>query len=329
MESQIFPQVYAAIHTDENIRRKSRSGGVFTVFSDQILKRSGVVYGVVLKNNTIAQHIRAADTVGRDAMRGSKYIQSSTKNTFREVREDLNAGKIVLYTGTSCQIAGLKGFLKNVDQENLYCIDIVCYGVPSPFIWRDYVHFLENKFKSTCTDVDFRDKKTFGWKAHYEALTFRSGLLKRERKYYNDTFKKLFFSNHILRPSCYACPYKSIAHPGDITIADYWGIQKAAPEFYDNKGVSLVLINNEKGRELFESIKPYLRFKPTRIEDSMQPSLKAPVSEPADRAIFWEDYRSMPFGQLLKKYTYNKGVKGMLHRLIIKKKVLTSFRRPY
>lgn len=324
MNDRNFPKVYAVIHKDENVRRESRSGGVFTALSDQVLKRNGVVYGVVLRNNILAEHTRAIDSAGRDAMRGSKYIQSSTKNTFKEVQADLLEGKSVLYTGTSCQIAGLKEFLKNAKQENLYCIDIVCHGVPSPIIWKDYVHFLEKKLKSTCTNVDFRDKKTFGWTAHYETLTFRSNLFRWERKYHSDIFKKLFYDHYTLRPSCYKCPYKSIAHPGDITIADYWGIQKAAPELYDNKGISLVLINNEKGQELFESIKPYVIFKPTKIEDSMQPPLTAPFAEPTDRAFFWEDYHAMPFGRLLNKYVKNKGIRGFFHRLSIMKKALHS-----
>lgn len=324
MEELNFPQVYAAIHKDENVRKASRSGGVFTAFSDQILKENGVVYGVVLKNNILAEHTRVVDSIGRDAMRGSKYIQSSTKNTFKEVQEDLKKGKHVLYTGTSCQIAGLKGLLQNQNLDHLYCIDIVCHGVPSPIIWQDYVNFLEKKLNATCTNVDFRDKNTFGWTAHYEKLTFRSHFFKRKRNYYSDTFKKLYYGHYILRPSCYKCPYKSITHPGDITIADYWGIKKAAPELYDDKGVSLVLINNQKGYELLNSIKPYVRLKSTRIEDSMQPPLKAPFSEPINRAVFWEDYHNMPFEKLLNKYVQKRGLKKLLHNLNIIKKVLSS-----
>ncbi len=322
MEKNMYPQVFAAINTNENIRGKSRSGGVFTAVSDVILKQDGTVYGVILKDCVRAEHIRAIDHSGRDSMRGSKYIQSSTMNTYREVREDLRKGKKVLYTGTSCQIAGLKGYLRNEKQDNLYCMDIICHGVPSPLVWESYVRYLEKKLNGDCLDVDFRNKEVFGWKAHYESLQFRTRIGKREKKYYSDVFKDLFYSHYILRPSCYKCPYKSIIHPGDMTIGDYWGIRKAAPELDDDKGVSLVLVNNAKGEELFTCIKDSVKYKSTLIEDSMQPPLIAPFEEPEERDMFWRDYYSMPFDKLLNKYSNHKGIYSFINSMRIMKKIV-------
>ena len=323
----IYPYCYAVRINDEEVRRESRSGGVFTAVSDYILKEGGAVYGCVLRGNRIAEHVRAESPGERDRMRGSKYIQSNTGRTFCEVLHDLEKGKKVLYTGTSCQIAGLRSFLHGRDCSRLICMDIVCHGVPSPLIWKEYLQLYERKIHGKCISVDFRNKKDFGWKEHIETMTFRTNLRGRPRTIHSNLFRKLFLRDVILRPACYHCPYKSVHHPGDLTIADYWGIEKAAPEFDDDKGVSLVLINNEKAEELFRAILPLLTVRMTRIEDSLQPALKAPFPEPADRQNFWNDYKSLSFEKVLTKYTNTTGCNYFINELRIFKRVVKSLRR--
>lgn len=137
----------------------------------------------------------------------------------------------------------------------------------------------------------------FGWHDHVETLCFENGKSTSSR-----VFKELFYGHTVLRPSCYECPYKSVIHPGDITIADYWGIEKAAPEFDDNKGVSLVLVNNEAGEKIFEKVKKRLIWKQTKLEDSMQPPLKAPFPKPDNREQFWSDFENKSFEYVAKKY---------------------------
>lgn len=178
-------------------------------------------------------------------MRGSKYIQSKIGDTFRNVKSDLVAGHEIIFSGTSCQVAGLKQFLGK-DYENLLCIDIVCHGVPSPKVWKAYLAWHERNNNSLIQSVDFRNKGKFGWRDHVETLTFLN-LKSIDSK----VFRSIFYGHAVLRPCCYECPYKSNRHPVDVTIADYWGIEKVAPEFDDNKGVSLVLVNNEYGDILF------------------------------------------------------------------------------
>ena len=136
-----------------------------------------------------------------------------------------------------------------------------------------------------------------GWHDHVETLCFENGKSTSSR-----VFKELFYGHTVLRPSCYECPYKSVIHPGDITIADYWGIEKAAPEFDDNKGVSLVLVNNEAGEKIFEKVKKRLIWKQTKLEDSMQPPLKAPFPKPDNREQFWSDFENKSFEYVAKKY---------------------------
>ena len=290
------PKVYAVKHKKEKTRAVSRSGGVFTAISDWVLANKGVVYGCILSKDFEAVHIRADHVDGRNRMRGSKYIPSRLGNTFRNVQADLFDGRRVLFTGTSCQIAGLKGFLKK-DYDNLICMDIICHGVPSPKVWFAYLEWQEKRYGAKVNDVDFRNKQDFGWHEHIETFSFDNG-----KKVSGEIFKNLFFGHMILRPSCYVCPYKSIVHPGDITIGDYWGIEKAAPEFDDNKGVSIVLINTNIGEYVFNAVKNKVMWKATRIEDSMQMALKEAVPKPSGREQFWNEYYAKNFGYIVRKY---------------------------
>ncbi|MCD8132050.1 MAG: Coenzyme F420 hydrogenase/dehydrogenase, beta subunit C-terminal domain [Lachnospiraceae bacterium] len=310
------PEVYAVRHQDESIRAASRSGGIFTALSDLVLESGGIVYGCVLTEDFRAVHIRADSADLRNQMRGSKYIQSEQGDTYKNVKLDLDAGNSVLFSGTSCQIAGLRGFLGR-EYENLICVDIVCHGVPSKKVWMKYLEWQEKKTGKKIVAVDFRDKGTFGWGAHTETLTMDDG-----SKVSSQVFRTLFYGHTVLRPCCYECPYKDVMHPGDITIADYWGIEKAAPEFDDNKGVSLVLINTDKGIRDFAECKEKLVWKKTRIEDSMQPPLKAPFPRPANRDAFWSDFNDDDFDVVAKRYggygclnTIKKKARGLKRRV--------------
>lgn len=295
-EGKRWPQVYAVRHRDDSVRMSSRSGGIFTALSDIVLENKGVIYGCVLNKEFQAEHFRAETRQERDRMRGSKYIQSNVGDTFKAVKDDLIKGKQVLFSGTSCQIAGLKLYLKQ-DYENLLCIDIVCHGVASPLIWKNYLEWQQKRNQDCIRAVDFRNKKEFGWRAHVESLFFDGG-----KVVHSKIFTSIFYQHSALRPCCYHCPFKSVMHPGDITIADYWGIEKAAPEFDDNKGVSLVLVNNTRGTDWFELCKNTLVWKKTRLEDSMQPPLERPFDEPEDRGKFWSDFYNLRFEDFLKKH---------------------------
>lgn len=290
--------VYAVKHSSEEIRMDSRSGGIFTALSDETLKNGGAVYGCVMKDQYTAVHIRAESTDDRNKMRGSKYIQSDMGDCFQQVKKDLLSDRYVLFSGTSCQIDGLKSYLGK-EYERLLCVDIVCHSVPSRKIWEDFVRYQEKKY-GQCVGINFRNKRDFGWADHIETLSFD----KKGKKIYVDTeiFKNLFYGDYISRPSCYECPYKSIYHPGDITIGDYWGIDKAAPGFNDNKGVSLVIINTEKGKDAFEAVKENCTFQETKIEDSIQSPFVKPIGRPQNRASFWDDYKNRKSSYIIKKY---------------------------
>lgn len=299
------PEVYAVKHKDEKIRAESRSGGMFTALSDKILEYDGVIYGCILTEDFRAVHIRTENKELRNRMRGSKYIQSRLGDIFKDVKSDLNSGRMVLFSGTSCQVAGLNKFLEK-EYDNLLCVDIVCHGVPSPLVWKKYLGWQENRAHAKVVSVDFRNKKDFGWRAHVETLILENG-----RPINSKVFAKIFYGHASLRPCCYECPYKSTMHPSDVTLADYWGIEKAAIGFDDNKGVSLVLVNNYKGKAAFQSVMEDIVYQSTKLEDSIQPPLKTPFPRPDNREIFWRDFKNMEFGNIAVKYGGN-GVKNKL-----------------
>ena len=290
------PICFAAKHKKADVLAESQSGGIFTALSDVVLQENGVIYGCALTADLRAIHIRAESVEERNRMRGSKYVQSSLGNVFKDVKQDLLADRKVLFSGTSCQIAGLRGFLKK-EWPNLLCVDILCHGVPSPKVWQAYWQWLEKKRGKKLVAADFRNKRVFGWRTIKQTMRFCDGT-----EEHSDIFARLFYDDNALRPCCYSCPYKSRMHPGDITIADYWGIEKAAPEFDDEKGTSLVLVNNEHGRGYFEQVKKVLTWKETDLSRSLQPALVKPNERPAERNRFWKDFGSKSFDKVIYKY---------------------------
>lgn len=292
-------QVFAVKHSDEKVVEKSRSGGFFTAISDYIMENNGSVYGCVLTEEMIAKHIRAVTKIERDKMRGSKYIQSNLGNTFNEVKKDLETGILVLFSGTSCQVAGLKNFLRK-EYDNLVTIDILCSGVPSEKIWLDYLKYMKPNGYSIKI-ADFRNKQKYGWREHIETLVFEN---KRGRQIEIDSylFKELFSKHLIIRPVCYECPFKSFNHPADFTIGDFWGIEAAVPEFNDDKGCSLVLVNTEKAGILFSVVSKVLQYKESTVDECVQPVLKKPFDLPSDRKAFWECYSKQGMDAALRRY---------------------------
>lgn len=299
MERSVKPIVYGVKHRDEFVRGASRSGGVFTALSDYILDKGGIIYGCVMDNCVEAVHKRAETAEERDMMRGSKYIQSNMGDTFKLVKNDVDLGRDIMFTGTPCQIAGLQSFLGK-DKDKVIYVDIACHGVPSPMIWKDYVRWNEARFKQTCSKVDFRDKTKFGWEAHVETLVLENE--GKELRVSDNVFAKLFCEHNVLRPSCYECPYRSVQRTGDITLADFWGISRVNAEFNDNKGVSLVLINTERGLSFFEKVKDELNWFTTSIENSMQPAFRDFWSIPKTRDTFWKEYNNKDFSFIARKY---------------------------
>lgn len=299
MENKLYPLAYGCKNKDENIRAVSRSGGVFTAISDYILDNGGVVYGCALNDKFEAVHKRAITKEERNAFRGSKYVQSDVGDTFVQVKNDLNNGISVMYSGTPCQIDGLKRYLNlsKVQTDKLITVDLVCHGVPSPKVWRDYLSYVEKKNNSKIIDVEFRNKKDYGWKDHVEKLTFINGNVCNSKEY-----TSLFHTDYVLRRSCHECNYTSKKRVSDITLADFWGIEKLDPEFNDNKGLSLILVNSDKGNDLFNAVSSSIEYREYPAEKVNQTTLIHPHFYKARKEEFWNDYNSNSFEYIVKKY---------------------------
>lgn len=303
------PEAYGARHKDMSEVETSRSGAAFIAISDWILEQGGIVYGVGYADHFRVVHKRAVTKEERDEFKGSKYVQSDIGTIFRQVKQDLRDGKIVLFSGTPCQTAGLNSYIGKKYRENLYLVDIVCHGVPSPYIWRDYLSYIEKKYKKKVSVVNFRDKGEYGWVAHKETFIFEDGeKITPEQSPYTD----LFYKHIILRQSCGSCHYCNTVRPSDITIADFWGIEKTNTEINkDNKGVSLLLVNTDKGHRVLEEIKNKLYLISAKLDDCLQANLMHPSILNAKSKEFESLYVKRGFTSVLKKYT-NVGLKNKL-----------------
>lgn len=241
------PECYAAQARDE-IREVSSSGGVFTLLAEEILARKGYVCGAAFRDDWTVHHMIVDNKEELAKLRGSKYVQSDIGYCYREISKLLKAGKYVLFTGTPCQVAGLYLFLGKKDYETLYTVDIFCHGAPSPGVWKRYLR--ENYDIASIRKINFRDKSAIGWSCSHVAITLHNGT-----KDISDDYTKWFHRSAILRPSCRECKYSQIPRPADISLGDFWGINSINADLNDKKGLSNVLINSEKGKHLYNSIR--------------------------------------------------------------------------
>ena len=287
---------YIVKHKDIKKRMKSRSGGVFVAVSDKVLEAGGVIYGCALDEQFHAYHCKATTKEERNRFCGSKYVQSDMKDAIKEAISDLEAGKLVLFSGTPCQIAGMKAVCPERWSENLLCVDIVCHGVPSPAVWDSYMEYMQKKYHGKITEVDFRNKRKHGWWEHIESVKIH-GL-----EVDSQIYKNLFYEHNVLRECCYQCPYKSLERVGDISIADAWGIAQAAPGFDDNKGVSLVLVSTGKGQEWLDKAFDSCDYEECNIADYMQDPFIKSFSKPDNYEKFWGEYFAGNFSEMVKKH---------------------------
>lgn len=273
-------KVFAAKNSNKVKRTQSSSGGLFIALAEQIIKQDGVVFGACFDSNWEIEHQFTETLDGLFPLMRSKYVQSRIGNTFKEAEQFLKQEKMVLYVGTSCQIAGLKRFLRK-NYENLITVDFICHGVPSPKVWRKYLReeFEEQSMLclsaekntilssslnsiSSIKDINFRAKSYNGYDWEKSGFViFGKSVNKNQHnsvlssyKHNENPFMKGFLANIYLRPSCYHCPAKSGRSGADITLADFWGIQKIDPSFYDKAGVGCAIINSTKGQTLFNTI---------------------------------------------------------------------------
>lgn len=297
-------------HKNKYVRQKSRSGGAFTVITDYVLENGGCIFGVVLDNDNVVRHILAEDSKTRDKMRGSKYVQSDMNHCFRKAKEQLDNGRLVAFSGTACQIDGLKSYLRK-DYENLITIDIVCHGVPSPKLWKDYLDYINKRYKRGITDFDFRDKSILGWDMHLESFKVN------KKKIVARDYSRLFQKNLNLRESCFNCKYCSLNRVADFTLADFWGVDAFRKGFNDNKGISLLFVNTQKAIQIYKNAGFDTEVELFECENYnfSQPNLKAPTQKPENYDQFWEDYTEKGFEHIVNHNVKN----GFIDNLKFKK----------
>lgn len=248
-------KVYAAINPNEEIRLKSSSGGLFTLLADAIIDEGGIVFGARFDENWEVMHDYTETKEGLEAFRGSKYVQSRISETYKQVRKFLNEGRKVLFSGTACQIAGLKRFVRR-DYDNLFTIDVVCHGVPSPLVWRDYLQYI-NPYNERVRFINMRDKSR-GWSKYSYLIKGEDNTLYDDYAE-NSIYLKGFICNLFLRPSCYNCPSKSGKSNSDFTLADCWGFEETCPELFDNRGISAVVVNTLKASRFIGRLSPSIK----------------------------------------------------------------------
>lgn len=294
----------ACILNNDDVRMDSSSGAVFSALAEYTLSQKGKVYGVAMSSdNTKAEYISVDDMKDLYKLRGSKYLQAVVGDAYKQVKEDLMEGVKVLFTGTGCQVNGLKNFLGK-DYDNLLCADVICHGTPSPKVWKEYVKLQEKNHNGSLKYINFRCKNP-SWE-NFGSKEIISSVENHEELYISkdeDVYMKLFLRNYDLRESCYNCIAKKIKK-SDLTIADFWGIDEVAPEMNDYKGTSLVLIRTDKGQKAFDSVSSELKIKEVTYEEGVKanPSEYKSVDRPKQRETFFEDFNSLGIEETSKKY---------------------------
>lgn len=319
----VHPQFYAGYNKDAKVMKESSSGGIFWLLVENIIEDGGVVYGAALEEGIQVAHSRGNTLEECKKFRKSKYLQSDTKNTYKEVKADLDRGIEVLYSGTPCQIAGLYSYLgKNYDK--LYTVDVVCHGVPSRGIFDLYMNELQKKKKAKPISVCWRDKRD-GWGPNKISIQFDNNEEVISTSMMNPV-QKGFLLNLYLRPSCYKCKYARLPRIGDISLADFWNYEGELTIKNRNQGLSMIIVSSDKGKELFEKISNKLECHETTEEYAKSKSRHVYIhpNENVLRDDFMKDYiegkdfRWLNKHYMNKKMSFGRRVINRINRIINK-----------
>lgn len=298
-------KVYVAWFKNKQVRKESSSGGLFSAISNYIISTGGVVFGAKWTDDFSVVIDYCTDIDGLKSFRGSKYVQAIINDNYEIAKSFLDKGKIVLFSGTPCQIAGLKAYLKT-DYFNLITLDLICHGVPSPMVFKSYLNDLEKHYHDKVSKISFRFKKP-AWSSSSVLVNF-----KNKRTYINSTqidpyfvgFNQKFF----IREACLECKYSNINRLGDVTIADFWGFRPTNWKMRDfDKGCSAIILNSEKGINLFKSISKNLVYEENSMENVIQGNrgLLKPYPKAANSDEFWREFlKTKDFGSVSKKYFF-------------------------
>ena len=250
--NEFKPKAYLFQNSNEEIRKDSTSGGIFTAIGEFVIKNNGIVYGATFDDNFVVNHIGVESTYELCKFRKSKYVQSNQNNCFKEIKQYLDNGKLVCYSGTPCQVGGLRTYLRK-DYENLILVDIMCHSVPSPLVFEKYKGYILKKMNANkILNINFRDKNKYGYKYSMMTVETDNGIYSQGID--TDPYLRAFFSDVSVRPSCYNCHFKTMKRVSDLTIWDCFNINEIDKSFDDDKGTTRVLVQSEKGEKLLENL---------------------------------------------------------------------------
>ncbi len=318
-------KVYVSVTQDTELIRKSASGGIFANIARNFIRDNGIIYGSAMnyKNDKlIVEHIRIDKENELIKLQGSKYVQSNIEESFKSIQNDLKENKKVLFSGTPCQIEAIKEYLKKDNIENLFCIDIICHGVPSNKMFNEYITLIEKKYKGKVVDFKFRDKSR-NWGLNGCAYIKRKGrIIKKIIPSYDSSYYQLFLDSELYRDNCYECPYACKKRVGDITIGDYWKVENEHQELIKlkkidiNNGVSCILVNNDKGNFLINKYGENLKLFESNFEKvSKHNEQLVKASElKASRKCILERYKTNGYKSVDMYYRYKN-----LKKIMIKK----------
>jgi coenzyme F420-reducing hydrogenase beta subunit len=301
-EAEGRPQAYAAYSKNEEQRQRSSSGGIFSLLAEQTLNAGGVVIGAEMAEDCRSvRHVAIESKDELYRLQGSKYLQSEIGTTYAQAKQYLAEGQKVLFSGTPCQIEGLRSYLKK-DDANLLCVDLICHGAPSPKLWAKYVADREKHAGAQAQRTFFRYKK-YGWKTYAVLLEFSNNTA-YEQMLQKDLYMQMFLQNLCLRPSCYQCQFKKMHRVSDITLADFWGCQSVCPEMDDDKGLSAVMVHSEKGQKAIDALQDQAVWKQAAVEQVVagNPSMVKSCEKPTMRGAFMQAMDGMTIQKLGKKY---------------------------
>lgn len=311
---QDFPLFFAGQLKNKDDLMEVSSGGAFWAFAQTVIEGGGVVYGAVQENVDQIYHIRAANLDEIKKIRRSKYFQSDTRLTFCQAKEDLKNGLTVLFSGTGCQIAGLKAYL-NKDYNNLYTCEVICHGVPSRKVWNAYRKEKEQMEGKQITGLIFRDKSA-GWSKNQYKISYHDGTEEKEA-----SIKQLFHAGYLkglfYRPSCGCCMFASLPRVADITLADYWKYEGRFCQPGEDMGVSLIAVNNEKGKSLLQQATLYMEFDPTERELALRSCkhMDEHPTENSDRNRFFRLFFKRGYHVAARKYIVGNPCKRFFSKL--------------
>ncbi len=313
-------ETYGLKNKNQDRIMNSASGGASDVMAQYIIDNGGVVFGCAYTENLKVKHIEVTEKEDLEKLQSSKYVQSDTLNCYSKVKEELETGKKVLFTGTPCQIDGLYSFLGNNRQhENLCTIDIICHGVPSPLLLEKYFSYMERKLKQPILKYNFRSKEKHGWGTQY---LLKTNTKTKTKMLSLDKYGKSFLHGDCYRECCYMCKYSCTNRVSDITIGDFWGVQKCHPEFFSSKGVSSVIVNTEKGQNLIRNIADKVELISCTIDEVKikQGNLISPTRRPEERESFYKNFGDDNFFDKLKVgICFKERIKSIIPSFIVQK----------